>query len=350
MGSLKHLAFNPNDSLGRRFSFDPDSVYKILNPYFLDREKIRLSKSYRRLARKTQVFPPNLHSNVRNRLIHTNDVVNLSSIFANILGLNVNLTEAIAYGHDIGHTPFGHLGERLIGNLSGKNFAHSIMSVVVAQKIERGGNGLNLTYETLEGILNHSRGSGEMKINSNITEEATLVMYADKIAYTFSDLNDAMKIGFLKEKSLPEIAKYFGNNQRERMFNVAYNLIMESSEERKVSFSETKCSKKFADLKNWMYENVYHALDKKDYRNQIFNELENISHFIEKKFNGNIDPYLTIACMTDDEVISLLEDINNGNTKNFNYGFNEIIKNFSGKKIDIFDADLIKENFSRKNL
>ena len=349
-GSLKSLAFNPNNSLGRRFYDDPDSVYKMLDLFFLDREKIRLSKSYRRLARKTQVFPPSLHANVRNRLIHTNDVVNLSSIFANILGLNVNLAEAIAYGHDIGHTPFGHLGERLIRSLSNKNFAHNVMSVVVAQKVERSGNGLNLTYETLEGILNHSRGSGEMKINSGVTEEATLVMFADKIAYTFSDLNDAIKVGFLKEESLPETARYFGKSQRERIINVTYNLVMESSEEGKVSFSKTECSKQFGNLKKWMYENVYFLLDKQIYRNDVFEEMKKISYFIEKKFNGNIDPYLSIACMTDEEVMSLLEDINNGNTGKFNYGFNEIIKNFSGKKIDIFDADLHKKDFSRKNL
>ena len=349
-GSLQSLAFNSSESLGRRFTNDPDSMYRILDPFFIDREKIRLSKSYRRLARKTQVFPPSLHSNVRNRLIHTNDVVNLSSVLASILGLNVYLVEAIAYGHDIGHTPFGHLGERLIKNLSKKNFAHNIMSVVVAQKIERGGNGLNLTYETLEGILNHSRGSGEMKINSNITEEATLAMYADKIAYTFSDLNDAIKVGFLKEKSLPRIAKYFGKNQRERMFNVTYNLIMESSEEGKVSFSKTECSKQFEELKKWMYENVYFLMDKQEYRSHVFEQMKEIFHFIEKKFNGNIDPYLSIACMTDDEIMSLIDDINHHKTKNFNYGFTEIIKNFSGKKINIYDSDLNKEDFSQKYL
>jgi dGTPase len=137
-GSLSSMAFNSNNSLGRRYKNDMDSVYNFLDPFFLDREKIRLSKSYRRLADKTQVFPLNLYinSHIRNRLIHTNDVVNLSAIFSNILGLNVYLSEAIAYGHDIGHTPFGHLGERLIQNLSGKNFTHYVMSVVIAQKID----------------------------------------------------------------------------------------------------------------------------------------------------------------------------------------------------------------------
>ena len=138
-GSLSDKAFISSKSIGRRFNNDNDLMYDFLDPFFLDREKIRLSKSYRRLADKTQVFPTDLHSNVRNRLIHTNDVVNLASLFANILGLNVYLAEAIAYGHDIGHTPFGHLGERLICDLSKKEFTHNVMSVVVAQKVERKG-------------------------------------------------------------------------------------------------------------------------------------------------------------------------------------------------------------------
>jgi dGTPase len=349
-GALKSLAFKPRNSLGRRYYDDSDIMYNVLNPFFLDREKIRLSKSYRRLADKTQVFPPALHSNIRNRLIHTNDVVNLASIYAEVLGLNVNLAEAIAYGHDIGHTPFGHLGETLIRDLSGKNFAHNVMSVVVAQKIERRGKGLNLTYETLEGILNHSRGKGELKTNSNISSEATVVMYADKIAYIFSDLNDATKVGFLKYESFPEIAKYFGKTQRERVANVSFELIKESSEEGKVSFCKSECAQKFADLKSWMYDNVYHVLDKQEYRDKTKGEMEIIISFILNKFNGQIDPYLAISCMTDSEVKTLFKEINDGNTEKLNYGFFEIITNFSNKEIDIFSADLNKSDFLKKYL
>ena len=352
-GALKHLAFKANQSLGRRFNYNDTSILSICainDPFYKDESKIQGGKAYRRLARRTQVFSPSLHPNVRNRLIHTNEVLVCSSEIATILGLNVKLTEAIALGHDIGHAPFGHLGERVMQDLSGKNFTHNIMSVVVAQKVERSGKGLNLTYETLEGILNHSRGSSEMNIQSNISQEATLVMYSDKIAYTFSDLNDAIKIGFLKEKHLPKIVKYFGANQRERMANVQFNLIMESVTEGKVSFHKTECAVMFAELKKWMYENVYFALDKQFYRTNLYNELGKIYDFIEKRFHGEIDPYLAIACMTDDEVIHLLKDMKRPNRQRFNYGFTEILKHFSGKKIDIFDADLHKEDFSRKNL
>ena len=347
-GSLKSLAFDPSNSLGRRYYDDPDSMYGILDPFFLDREKIRLSKSYRKMADKTQVFPPGTHSSIRNRLIHTNDVINLTSVYASILGLNVNLAEAIAYGHDIGHTAHGHLGEESIRDLSGNNFSHNVMSVVVAQKIERKGKGLNLTYETLEGILRHSRGVGELKINSDVTEEATLVMYADKIAYTFSDLNDALKTGFIKQE--PPLAEYFGKDQRERIADVSYNLIMESSEEGKVSFSKSQCSKTFSELKSWMYENVYYAFNKTGKKDEIFDQLKLIRNFIQEKFNGKVDPYLIIAYMTDNEANSLFRDIKNNNIKELNYGFTEVINNFFGKEINIFDADLSKANFSKEYL
>ena len=347
-GALSSLAFDSKCSLGRRFNNDPDSIYNFLDPFFVDREKIRLSKSYRRLADKTQVFPPNLHSNVRNRLIHTNDVVNLSSIFSYILGLNVYLSEAIAYGHDIGHTPFGHLGERLIQNLSGKNFTHNVMSVIVAQRIERKGKGLNLTYEVLEGILNHSRGAGEMKINSDVSEEATLVMYADKIAYTFSDFNDALRVRYLKEESLPKIIKYFGKNQRERIAKISFDFIKESAEQGKISFSKSESSWRFAELRSWMYDNVYHNLDSESSRVKIYNDLNNVSDFILNNYEGKIDPYFAISCMTDSEARELFVLLNNGGVKNLNYGFVEIINNFSNKKINIYNPDLRKSYFVYK--
>ncbi len=349
-GALSDKAFNSMDTLGRRFKKDQDYIYNdVIDPFFLDREKIRLSKSFRRLDDKTQVFPPSLHTNVRDRLIHTNDVVNFASIHAYILGLNVYLAEAMAHGHDIGHTPFGHLGERLICDLSGKKFAHNIMSVVVAQKIERKGLGLNLSYETLEGMLHHSRGSGEMSVSSSLTEEANLVMFSDKIAYTFSDLNDALRVGYISEKKLPKIVNHFGKNQRERMNKVSFEFLRESAEQGRVSFSKSETSKHFNELRQWMYYNVYYVLDVEEYRIRIFNDLKRIASFIHDHFNGQVDPYLAISCMTDSEVIKLSACLNNGGVKDMNYGFVEIINNFIGKKINIFSPDLNKKDFIYKN-
>ena len=222
------------------------------------------------------------------------------------------------------------------------------MSVVVAQKIERKGLGLNLCYETLEGILNHSRGAGDMNINSHVTEESNLVMFGDKIAYTFSDLNDAIRVGYINESKLPKIVKHFGKNQRERILKVSDALIKESREEGKVSFSKSETSKKFAELRSWMYENVYFVLDVEDYRVKIYNDLKSVSLFIADHFEGKINPYLAIACMTDSEVRKFSSYLNNGGVKDFNYGFIEIINSILEKEINIFSPDLNKENFRFK--
>jgi dGTPase len=352
-GSLKHLAFDPKNSLGRRYSKDEDSIYRdvVRSPYFLDSIKIIQSKPYRELDDKRQVFPDYLsNSNVRNRARHTQDVVCIARMCSEILGLNTYLAEAIAHGHDIGHTPFGHLGERLIQNLSGNNFTHNVMSVVVAQKIERKGKGLNLTYETLEGILHHKRGDGPMTLNTEVSQEANLDMYSDKIAYTTSDLSDSIRIGFLTKKNLPPLVKFFGKNQREMVAKISLALIKESSEEGRVSFCKCDTAKKFEELKSWMYKNVYYALDQQGERVRIFKQLEDICFFILEKFNGKLDPYLAISRMTDGEANSLYRDIENKSVKNLNYGFTETINYFIGKKINIFDADLKKKDFSRENL
>ncbi len=347
-GSLSHLALKVEDSLGRRYKDDPDECYfGVINPFLIDREKIRNGKFYRRLENKTQVFPPSAHSNIRNRLIHTNDVVSLSAINAEILGLNVYLAEAMSYGHDIGHTPMGHTGEKFIRLKSGKSFAHSIMSVIVAQYIERKGFGLNLTYETLEGMYNHSRGAGTMTISKNVSQEATLVMYSDKIAYTFSDINDAVRVGFIKEDELPTLFYDFGKNQRERNAKASYELIKESSEEGKISFEKSDYSSKFEELKKWMYKNVYFKLNEQ-IENNLFNRLEVSLSLIKNKFE--IDPYLALACMTNDEVNFLSSNKNLQYSNLNNLGFVEIINNLKSKDINIFDLDLNPFDFHHEYL
>ena len=353
--SLKSLAFNPENSLGRRYANDEDSIYRgVVDSFFLDTIKIINGKSYRQMDDRRQVFPGYWsNSNVRNRARHTQDVVCIATTCSEILGLNTLLVEAIAHGHDIGHGAFGHAGEKVTRETCGNdNFAHNKMSVIVAQQIERKGKGLNLTYETLEGILNHSRGVKKMTIDSEVSQESTLVMCADKIGYTFSDLRDAIRVGFIKPKSLPTLIKYFGKNQnqREMVGNITLSLVKESSEEGKISFQRSETAKKFEEMKDWMYENVYFELDRRGERLKVFKILEKICYFILERFDGKLDPYLAINRMTDSEANSLYKDIVKGTVKNLNYGFTETINNFIGKKINIFDADLNKKDFLRKNL
>jgi len=349
-GVLRHLAFDSKNSQGRRYEEDEEiSLYgDFYDPFQLDIEKIRLGKFYRRLNDKTQVFPPEKHANIRNRQSHTNEVVSLSSFVASVLGLNKNLTEAIAYGHDIGHTAFGHLGERIISDISGKKFSHAVMSVVAAQSVERNGKGLNLCFETLIGMLNHPRGGKEMKILNDFSKEASLDMVSDKIAYIFSDLNDAFKVGCLQESNAPmALIREFGKNQRERIATTAYALIKESSEQGNISFSLSDKAVKFAELRAWMYKNVYHQLDigynrleKEKYLKRLFRL------FPQDILFENIDPLFLLSILTDSEAKKLATMRYSRINKSI-LGFAEIALglNGGGREIDIFNHDLNVKDF-----
>ena len=180
-------------SIKKDFAKDPNKFINysplMKDPFKEDFVRIIQSKAYRRLPYKTQVIslPDCVH--VRTRAIHTNEVIGISSRIADRLGLNLSLCEAIAAGHDIGHTPYGHAGEEVLSKFGVKPFNHALNGVLIAQHIERNGMGLNLCHETLEGMLNHSRGAGKLAIVNSKPAEYSVVMFSDKIAYTFSDLN-----------------------------------------------------------------------------------------------------------------------------------------------------------------
>jgi dGTP triphosphohydrolase len=271
------------------------------------------------------------------------------------LGLNTNLCLAVALGHDLGHCPDGHSGEEILSNLGGKPFKHYINGVVIAQHIERGGKGLNLTYETLDGILNHSRGAGELIIDNEKPLEYAVVMFADKIAYTFSDLNDAIRYGYLCEKNekntllcldvkeIPACAYDLGKNQRERTHNVIKSLINESKESDTVKFSESKEFEKFMELRKFMYEEIYPNINS-TLHPVVWKELY-------KYFSNNA---LLVSLLTDEEankfgyLLVKSKKIKKEDIKNF--GVFEIIRdlernNIDYNKIDYGDPDLHKEDF-----
>ena len=354
--ALALKAFKTNETRGRRVSMvsDNDSPFAaVLSPFLVDREKIRQGKAYRRLDDKTQVFIDHQeNSHVRTRKIHTDEVASLSAQISSILGLNVYLAEAIAFGHDLGHSPFGHLGERVISELSGKTFKHEIMSVVIAQKIERSGLGLNLSWETLEGILHHSRGKNGLQVNSALPLESTVVMLADKIAYTFSDLNDAQRCGYFKESDLP--AEFFdlGSNQRERWMNCIYALIKESSEKGAISFHGSDVAQKFEAIRQWSYANFYSQLDNGGQRQQALAELKSIYQFLESWLTQfGYDPFLIMALLTDREAKKIAAFAKMPTIRDIkmleNFSFMELISRFpKGHEVDIFNPDLNIEHFS----
>ena len=176
--------------------------------FALDRDRIVHSKAFRRLKHKTQVFLAPVGDHYRTRLTHTLEVTQLGRSMARGLGLNEDLVEAMAMGHDVGHTPFGHIGEELLAEFLPEGFRHNEQSVRIVERIENNGAGLNLTHEVRDGILKHSAptegGVETAPWGRPETPEGWVVRYADKIAYLHHDIDDAMRAGIVREEDIPQ--------------------------------------------------------------------------------------------------------------------------------------------------
>ena len=196
--------------------------------YQVDRDRILHSKSFRRLSQKPQVFLAPAGDHYRNRLTHTLEVSQIARTISRALGLNENLTEAIALGHDLGHTPFGHAGEAVLNKLSPKGFHHAKQSLRVVECLEREGAGLNLTAEVREGIAGHSKGKGKI-LSPLKTLEAQVVRVADLIAYLNHDLDDALRAGIITPAEVPApVRKHLGETHGSRISAIVENTISET--------------------------------------------------------------------------------------------------------------------------
>lgn len=188
-----------------------------------DRDRILHSRAFRRLKQKTQVFLCPEGDHYRTRLTHTLEVSQIARTAARGLRLNEDLTEAIALGHDVGHTPFGHAGERALNRLSPQGFRHYQQSVRVLQVLEKNGQGLNLCAEVLDGIAHHTKGTLPM------TPEGCIVRYADRIAYMNHDMEDGVKAGVFSIECLPaDIVRVLGNTKSARIATLVSSLIENS--------------------------------------------------------------------------------------------------------------------------
>lgn len=224
-----------------------EEQFEIRTEFQRDRDKILHSKSFRRLKHKTQVFLSPYNDHFRTRLTHTLEVSQIGRTMARALRLNEDLVEAIALGHDLGHTAFGHCGEGTLDELLPNGFHHNLQSVRVVEVLED----MNLCKETVDGILTHTWGYKPK------TPEAQVVQYADKIAYINHDIEDSIRAGIISEKDLPsDCVNYFTSNQSARLGKMITDVITSSMDQPKVSMSEegwfyvTK-------LRTWMFENVY---------------------------------------------------------------------------------------------
>ena len=208
------------DSKGRR---TPEPECEIRTCFQRDVDRITHSKSFRRLKHKTQVYLRPEGDHYRTRLTHTLEVSRLARTIARALDLNEDLTEAMALGHDLGHTPFGHAGERALNKIYEEGFKHYEQSLRVVDILERDGRGLNLCYETRMGILHHTHGAPDD------TTEATVVRLADRIAYINHDLDDTIRAGILRAEDVPDMIRTrCGERNSERINSIMLDLIENS--------------------------------------------------------------------------------------------------------------------------
>lgn len=216
-----------------------------------DRDRILHCKAFRRLKQKTQVFLLPNGDHYRTRLTHTLEVSQNARTIAKALRLNEDLTEAIALGHDLGHTPFGHAGERALNEVNPFGFCHNIQSVRIVERLEKGGRGLNLTWEAVDGILNH-KSSGRPK-----TLEGQIVRLSDKIAYLNHDIDDAIRGGILNEKDIPErFHQVLGDTTRKRLNTLIHDVVTNSMDRPEISMSD-EVEGAMRDLRAFMFERVY---------------------------------------------------------------------------------------------
>jgi dGTPase len=245
---LSPYAAHAGDSKGRDRE---EPQCDIRTVYQRDRDRILHSKSFRRLAHKTQVFIAPMGDHYRTRLTHTLEVSQLSRTIAKALRLNDDLCDAIALGHDLGHTPFGHTGERVLNEICPLGFAHFRQSIRVVEVLEKNGEGLNLTWEVRDGILNH-RTSGHPS-----TLEGQIVRFCDKIAYINHDIDDAERAGILSEEDIPKTYReILGGSTRDRLNTLIHDVIYSSLDRSDIRMSPG-IEEAMMELRKFMFDHVY---------------------------------------------------------------------------------------------
>ncbi|NLI61445.1 MAG: deoxyguanosinetriphosphate triphosphohydrolase [Clostridiales bacterium] len=232
---------------GRQY---PQEQCRIRTDFQRDRDRILHCKSFRRLKHKTQVFIAPEGDHFRTRLTHTLEVSQISRTIARALRLNEDLTEAIALGHDLGHTPFGHIGERVLDRISQKGFKHNLQSLRIVEVLEEG-SGLNLTWEVRDGIRGHTGSQAPS------TLEGQIVRLSDRIAYINHDIDDALRAGIISIDCLPKDSiEILGSSHRERINRMVEDVIFNSIDKPYIKMSP-EVGQATQELRNFMFERVY---------------------------------------------------------------------------------------------
>jgi dGTPase len=366
---LSKIGFKNHDTSGRKdWETDRDMnnpinvVQATNNPFALDLVKINESKAFRRLYGQTQVFSNPSNPNVRNRATHTLSVAGIAQTIGDYLGFNVDLLRAGAYGHDIGHVIFGHNGETWFEKKLRERykndkikFKHSINSIIVAQRVERKGLGLNLSYETLQLIFNHSGGDNPICAKKGEMQEISVLIFSDKVGYVAHDISDSFRYGIIDKNNIPECMVELagitnkkqisaGNLQHGIVDNCINWAVQESLGKGCFSFHESKIARLFREARDWMFENVYYKVNRElqhDKLDLIFKYLSKLKLSI---YQG-IDPLFAMIPMVDWDCERIDQAINYNNDNLDQFGFNEIVREFPKEKITgFFDFDTIDLN------
>jgi len=285
---LSEFATKSACSKGRAVDEEP---CEIRTCFQRDRDRIIHSKAFRRLKHKTQVFLAPTGDHYRTRLTHTLEVSQIARTIASSLNLNEDLTEAIALGHDLGHTPFGHAGERALN--SKYPFSHAKQSLRVVDFLEDDGKGLNLSWEVRDGIVNHGLGS------MPATLEGRIVRLSDKIAYINHDMDDAIRAGILSEDDIPkDIASVLGYTKKARLDFLIKNIIINSMGKNDIVMSDSAFSA-MTDLRKFMFDNLYFNSSCKDQEGKAESMLVSL-----------YDYYLENVSELPDDIICLMNNKN----------------------------------------
>lgn len=292
----------------------------IRTDYQRDRDRILHSKAFRRLKQKTQVFLSPEGDHYRTRMTHTLEVAQNARTIARALLLNEDLTEAIALGHDLGHTPFGHAGERALNKITKDlgGFHHNKQSVRVVERLEKDGRGLNLTREVRDGILNHQTSLTPM------TLEGKIVRLSDKIAYINSDIDDSIRAGIIREGDIPYwLTDVLGHSLNKRLNTLVHDIVRNSEGKDDICMS-AEVEKAMYSLRQFMYENVYTNPAAKGEENKVETMIEQLyeyyihhtdklpSEFLALMLLGETPERTVcdfIACMSDRYAVNLYKEI-----------------------------------------
>ncbi|MBQ3583910.1 MAG: deoxyguanosinetriphosphate triphosphohydrolase [Lachnospiraceae bacterium] len=246
--TLSEYASFSSESQGREREETPCDIRTCFQR---DRDRIIHCKAFRRLKHKTQVFLAPAGDHYRTRLTHTLEVAQIARTIAKALRMNEDLTEAIALGHDLGHTPFGHAGESALNSVCEDGFSHFEQSLRVVEVLEKKGEGLNLTKEVRDGIVNH-RTSGQPS-----TMEGKIVRLSDKIAYINHDIDDAIRGKILTEEEIPECySKVLGHSKKERLNTMIYDIVHQSYDKPDIIMSDD-IREAMSGLREFMFKHVY---------------------------------------------------------------------------------------------